>query len=49
MTSEWFLLCQRMCVCEQVKLLSNKISRHFAKIMLCLRDMTNLAEIFEMS
>ena len=28
-------------------LLSNSISRHFAKIMLCLRDMTNMAEIFE--
>ena len=44
MTSEEFLLCQRMCVCKEVTLLSNKISRNFAKTMLGLRDMTNLAE-----
>ena len=37
-----------MCVCEEVKLLSNSVSRNFAKIMLCLRDMT-LAEVFERS
>ena len=47
MTSKWFLLCQQMCVCEKVSLLSNSISRNFAKTMLCLRDMTNLAEMFE--
>ena len=40
MTSECFLLCQRMYVCEEVKLLSNNISKNFTKIMLCLRDMT---------
>ena len=49
MTSEQLLPCQGMCVCEEVTLLCNKISRNFAKIMLCLRDMTNLAEIFESS
>ena len=49
MTSKLFLLCHRMCVCEKVTLLSNSISRNFAKIMLCLRDMTNMAEIFESS
>ena len=36
-----------MCVCEKNTLLSNSISRNFAKMMLCLRDMTNLAEVFE--
>ena len=49
MTSESFLLGQGICVCEEVKLLSNNISINFAKIMLCLRDITNLAEIFEKS
>ena len=38
-----------MCVCEEITLLSNSISRNFAKIMSCSRDMTNLAEIFERS
>ena len=38
-----------MCVCKEVKLLSNSISRNFAKIAPCLRDMTNLADIFETS
>ena len=49
MTSECFMLCQQMCVCDEITLLSNSISRNFAKIMLCLKDMTNLAEIFEKS
>ena len=47
MTSEKFLLCQQMWVWEKVTLLPNGISINFAKIMLCLRDITNLAEIFE--
>ena len=34
---------------EKATLLSNSMSRNFAKIMLCLRDMTNLAEILERS
>ena len=33
MTSEWFLLCQWMCACEEVRLLSNSISRNFEKSM----------------
>ena len=41
MTSECFLLRQRICVSDEV------MSRNFAKIMLCLRDMANLAGIFE--
>ena len=48
-TSELILLCQRSFVCGEVTSLSNSISRNFAKIMLYLRDMTNLAEIFEKS
>ena len=47
MTSKWFLLCNQLCVSEEVALLSNIISRNFAKIMLCLRYMTNLAKIFK--
>ena len=41
--------CQRMCVCEDATLLSNSILRNLAKIMLWLRVMTNLGEIFEKS
>ena len=33
-------------VCMET-LLSNNISRNFAKVMSCLRGMTNMAEIFE--
>ena len=33
MTSEWFLPCQRICLCEEVALLSNSVSGNFAKIM----------------
>ena len=47
MTSKRFLLCQRMCVGEEVTLLSNSISGNLTRIMLCLRVMANLAEIFE--
>ena len=36
-------------MCEEIKLLPNSISQNFAKIKLCLRDMTNLAEMFERS
>ena len=49
MASESFLPRQRMCVNDEFTLLSNSISRNFAKIMLCLRDMANLADIFERS
>ena len=49
MTSKWFLLRQRMCVNDEVTLLSNSISKNFAKLMSCLRDIANLAEIFEKS
>ena len=38
-----------MCRVKEVKLLPNCISRNLAKIMLCLRDMNNLEEIFERS
>ena len=47
MISKWFLLRQRMYVSDEVTLLSNSISKDFAKIILYLRDMANLAEIFE--
>ena len=47
MISKWFLLRQRMYVSDEATLLSNSIPKDFAKIILCLRDMTNLAEIFE--
>ena len=42
-------LCQRMYVRDEVTLLSNSISRNFANIMLCLRDIGNMGEIFERS
>ena len=32
MTSKWFLLCQRMCVSDEVTLLSNSKSRNFKKL-----------------
>ena len=47
MTSKSFLFCQRMCVSDEFTLLFNNIPRNFAKIMLHLRDMANLADIFE--
>ena len=34
MASKWFLLCQRMCVSDKVKILYNSISENFANIML---------------
>ena len=49
MTSESFLLRQRICISDEVTLLSNGISMNFAKIMLYLRDMANFVEIFERS
>ena len=33
MTSVSFLLCQQMCLCKEITLLSNGISRNFAKAM----------------
>ena len=45
MTSKWLLL--RCFECVEVMFLSKSISRSFTKIMLCLRDMANLADIFE--
>ena len=41
------MLRQQMCVSEEVTLLFISILRNFAEVMLCLRDMANLAEIFE--
>ena len=38
-----FCFVQRMCVSDEVT--SNCISENFAKIMLCLRGMPNLADI----
>ena len=47
MSFKWFILRQRMYVSEEVMLLSNSISKKFVKIMLYLRGMANLAEIFK--
>ena len=38
-----------MCVSDKVVLVSSNISRNFAKILLCMADMANLAKIFERS
>ena len=38
-----------MCAKDEVTLLSNSILRNFSKIMLCLRDMATLGEIFARS
>ena len=37
-TSERLLLCQRKCVREEDELLSDNISRNFAKMILCFRN-----------
>ena len=49
MVSESFLPRQRMCVSAEFTLLSNSISKNFAKLTLCLRDLANLADIFKRS
>ena len=38
-SNDFLMILQRMCVSDEVTLLSNGISKNFAKIMLCLRDM----------
>ena len=40
------MLCQRTCERVEVMLLSSSISRKFAKILLCLKMIANMAEIF---
>ena len=49
MTSKRSFICQRMCVGEEVTLLSNSISGNLTRIMLRLRAMASLAEMFERS